>query len=78
MVYCELAVDEQRKRLDERLTGAPHSTWPVSAEALAEWAEQFDVPTAAELDGSEPIGRPPDGFATWGEWMRHRWPPSVS
>jgi predicted kinase len=77
MVYCELSVDEQRKRLDERLTEAPHSTWSMSEEALVEWAEEFDIPTAAELDGSEPIDRPPDGFASWGAWMRHRWPPSV-
>jgi predicted kinase len=77
LFYCELAVDEQRRRLDERLAGAPRTTWPISAEELAEWAERFDIPTAAELDGSEPIGRPPDGFPSWGEWTRHRWPPSV-
>jgi AAA domain len=62
---------------DEWLTEAPHSTWSMSEEALVEWAEEFDIPTAAELDGSEPIDRPPDGFASWGAWMRHRWPPSV-
>jgi hypothetical protein len=77
MRYFELAFDEQRKRLDQRLADAPHVTWPISDEELAEWAAKFDIPTAAELDGSEPIGQPPDGFASWDEWSRHRWPRSV-
>jgi predicted kinase len=77
MRYFELASDEQRKRLDQRLADASHVTWPISDEELAEWAAKFDIPTAAELDGSEPVGQPPDGFANWAEWIRHRWPPSV-
>ena len=77
MCYFELAPDEQRKRLDQRSAEAPHETWPISDEELAEFATKFDIPTAAELDGSEPVGQPPDGFANWGEWSRHRWPPSV-
>ncbi len=78
MRYFELALEEQRKRLDLRLAKAPHVTWPISAKELAEWAAKFDIPTAAELDGSEPIGQPPDGFASWDEWIQHRWPPSVN
>jgi predicted kinase len=31
-----------------------------------------------EIDGSEPVGDPPAGFATWDAWRAHRWPPSVS
>ena len=53
-------------------------TWPVSEQELAEWASKIDIPTSAELDGSEPVGEPPDGFATWREWAEHRWPSSVS
>jgi predicted kinase len=75
--YFELAPNEQRNRLDQRLAEAPHETWPISDEEIAEWAAKFDIPTAAELDGSEPIGLPPDGFANWDEWRRRRWPPSV-
>ena len=75
--YFELGSDEQRNRLDQRLAEAPHETWPISDEKLAEFAAKFDVPSAAELDGSEPVGQPPDGFANWAEWARHRWPPSV-
>ncbi len=35
-------------------------------------------PIGGRSDGSEPIDDPPAGFATWDEWRRHRWPPSVS
>jgi hypothetical protein len=49
----------------------------MSDEELTEFAVKFDIPSAAELDGSEPVGQPPDGFANWGEWRRHRWPSSV-
>jgi predicted kinase len=76
--YFELTPAEQRKRLDQRLAEAPHETWPMSEQELAEWTSKIDVPTSAELDGSEPIGDPPSGFATWREWSASRWPPSVS
>jgi predicted kinase len=75
--YFELTPTEQRKRLDQRLAEAPHETWPISDQELTEWASKFDIPTSAELDGSEPVGDPPDAFATWREWAEHRWPPSV-
>ena len=78
MCYFELTPAEQRKRLDQRLAEAPHDTWPISERELAEWASRIEIPTSAELDGSEPIGNPPKGFATWREWTEHRWPPSVS
>jgi len=76
--YCELTPLEQRRRLDQRLAEAPHDTWPMSEQELADWASKMDIPTLAELDGSEPIGDPPSGFATWSEWTAHRWPPSAS
>lgn len=76
--YFELPLAEQRKRLDQRLAEAPYETWPISEEELAAFASKFNIPTAAELDGSEPIGDPPNGFATWREWAEHRWPSSVS
>jgi predicted kinase len=76
--YVELPPAEQRTRLEERLVEAPHETWPISEQELTEWASKFDVPTPAELDGSGPIGDPPDGFATWREWTVHRWPPAVA
>jgi predicted kinase len=78
MHHFELDPAEQRRRLDQRQADAPHTTWPMSDEELAEWAAKIDVPTPGELDGSELIDDPPDGFATWDEWRSYRWPPSVS
>lgn len=78
MHHFELDPAEQRRRLDQRQAEAPHTTWPMSDEELAEWAAKIDVPRPGELDGSEPIDDPPDGFATWDEWRSYRWPPSVS
>lgn len=78
MRYFELAPDEQRKRLDRRQAEAPDTTWPMSDEELAGWAAKIEVPTPGELDGCEPLDDPPTGFATWDEWRRHRWPPSLS
>ncbi|MEU8208259.1 ATP-binding protein [Micromonospora sp. NPDC049044] len=76
--YFEVTPAEQRKRVDQRQAEAPHTTWPMSDEELAEWAAGFDIPTPGELDGTEPIDEPPAGFATWREWRTHRWPPSIS
>lgn len=77
MVYLEADPVEQRRRVDERQDAAPHTTWPMSDDQLAAWAASIEVPTPGELDGSEPLDGPPDGFATWDEWRTHRWPPSV-
>ena len=78
MLYFELPAAEQRKRLEQRQAEAPHTTWPMSDEELAEWAASIEIPTPGELDGSEPIDPPPPGFATWNEWRTHHWPPTVS
>jgi predicted kinase len=77
ILYFELTPAEQRKRLDQRVAEAPHETWSISEQELTVWASTFDIPTSAELEGSEPIGDPPNGFATWREWTAFRWPPSV-
>jgi predicted kinase len=78
MHYFEATPHEQRRRLDQRQVDEPHSTWPMSAQELAEWAGIIQVPTPGELDGSEPIDDPPTAFSSWDAWRRHRWPPSVS
>ena len=75
--YFEVTPAEQRKRLDQRHTEEPHTTWHMSDVELAEWAAIISIPTPGELDGSEPIDGPPAGFTTWDEWRRYRWPPSV-
>lgn len=78
MHYFELDRAEQRRRLGQRLAEAPHTTWPISDGELDDWAADIEIPTPGELDGTDPIDDPPAGFATWDEWRRHRWPPSVS
>jgi predicted kinase len=78
MHYFEVSRAEQRRRLDQRQADQPHTTWPMSDEELIAWAGIIQIPTPGELDGSEPIDDPPDGFASWAQWRRHRWPPSVS
>ncbi len=78
MHYFKLTPSEQRRRRDQRQAEAPHTTWPMSDEELAEWAGNIEIPTRGELDGSGPIDEPPAGFATWDHWRGYRWPPSVS
>lgn len=78
MRYFELAPVEQRRRLDRRQAEEPHTTWQMSDEELATWAGFISIPPPGELDGSEPIDDPPEGFAKWDDWRRHRWPPAIS
>jgi predicted kinase len=75
--YAPIALDEQRSRHDLRLSADPRATWPISSAELTNWSEQFNEPTPGELNGTEPIDRPPVGFASWPEWMQHRWPANV-
>lgn len=77
MRYFDLTPAEQRRRLDQRQAEEPHTTWHMSDDELARWADIISIPTRGELDGSEPIDDPPEGFANWDEWRRHRWPPSI-
>ena len=78
MHYSEVTVVEQRRRLARREAEAPHTSWPMSDEELDAWAATIEIPTAGELDGSEPLDDPPEGFSTWDDWRAVRWPPSVS
>ncbi len=78
MRYFELTPAEQRSRLDRRQAEEPHTTWHMTDEELAAWGAAFSVPTTGELDDTEPVDQPPDGFASWDEWRGHRWPASIS
>jgi predicted kinase len=78
MHYFELDPSEQRRRLDQRQAEAPQSSWPMPEGDLAHWAATIVIPTPGELDGTDPIDAPPVGYATWDEWRRHRWPPTVT
>jgi len=77
MWYAPIQAEEQRRRHDVRLATDPHTTWSITDEELRVWAESFEVPTPGELTGNEPIEPPPTGFASWTEWMQHRWPARV-
>ncbi|MCZ7438117.1 ATP-binding protein [Micromonospora sp. WMMC241] len=78
LLYFAVTAAEQRRRVDRRQAEAPHTTWPMSDQELAEWAAVIEIPTPGELDGSEPVDDPPAGFATWQQWRNHRWPPSIA
>lgn len=77
MQYFDLSSEEQRARLAQRQHESPDSTWPMSEEELCEWAAIIQVPSPAELNGTEPIDPPPPGFATWDDWRQDRWPAAV-
>ena len=77
MLFCDVGLDEQRRRLDRRLAEEPHTTWPISEAELASWADIFQRPAEAEVDGSEPIPAPPSGFPDWDAWRADRWPPAI-
>jgi hypothetical protein len=63
--YLELPPDEQWRRIHRRQAQEPHTTWPMPDAEVAAWTAGFDVPTAGEVDGTEPIDSPPNGFASW-------------
>lgn len=75
--YLELDPAEQRRRVERRQAEEPLTTWPMCEEELSRWALAFQVPSAGELDGSEPIDGPPAGFATWDAWRADRWPAAM-
>ena len=77
MLYFEVPADEQRRRLDQRQTDAPHTTWPISDEERLGWARIMQIPTPGEINGGEAIDDPPTGFDTWDAWRMDRWPPSI-
>lgn len=77
MWYSPITFEEQRRRHDLRLAAEPESTWPMSEHDLRAWAGMFNEPTPGEVDGNEAIDRPPIGFASWAEWIQHRWPAKV-
>jgi predicted kinase len=77
MLYFDLPAAEQRRRLDERQTTKPHTTWPITDAGIAEWTAVFSIPSPCELDGTERIENPPTGFATRTVWRKHRWPLAI-
>jgi predicted kinase len=77
MWFAPITLEEQRRRHEMRIAAEPHTSWPMTEESIATWASSFDVPSAGELNGTEPIDPPPAGFASWEQWIKHRWPATV-
>lgn len=72
--FCTVGRAEQHRRINRRLAEQPHTTWPITEQDIAEWEAVFQPPTPGEVEGSEPIGAPPAGFADWDAWRAERWP----
>lgn len=73
VVYLPVDKDVQLVRIAHRQAAAPHRTFPMTEADVDTWREQFQVPDAAELDGSE-IPGPPAGWPGWPEWASDHWP----
>jgi predicted kinase len=73
LVYLPVDKDVQLARIAHRQATTPHRTFPMTKADVDTWREQFQVPDAAELDGSE-IPGPPAGWPGWPEWASDHWP----
>ena len=77
VVYLPVDSDVQLARVAHRQATAPHQTFPISAADLDQWREQFEVPEAGELSGTE-IPPPPAGWPGWPQWAADHWPSLTS
>ena len=73
VVYLPVDKAVQLARIAHRQATTPHQTFPMTEADVDAWREQFQVPDAAELDGSE-IPGPPAGWPGWPEWASDHWP----
>lgn len=73
VIYLPLDRDTQIDRIQRRWTHAPHETFKVTEADLDTWRALFEVPDAAELDGAELAGPPPE-WLSWPDWAAARWP----
>jgi predicted kinase len=73
VVYLPVDKDVQLARIAHRQVTTPHRTFPMTEADVDAWREQFQVPDAAELDGSE-IPGPPAEYPGWPVWASEHWP----
>ena len=73
VVYVPVDRATQIERIQHRWTRTPDETFVVTEADLDGWRTQFDVPDAAELEGSE-VADPPPRWYSWPEWAAERWP----
>jgi predicted kinase len=73
VVYLPVDKDVQLARIAHRQETTPRHTFPMSEADVDAWRPQFQVPSAAELNGGE-IPAPPAGWPGWPEWAVDHWP----
>jgi predicted kinase len=73
VVYLPIDKDVQLARITHRQANTPHRTFPMTEAEADAWRDQFQVPDAAELDGSD-MPSPPAGWPGWPEWASDHWP----
>jgi predicted kinase len=64
VVYLPIDKEVQLARIAHRQARTPHRTFPMTEAEVDTWRERFQVPDAAELNGSE-IAGPPAGWPGW-------------
>jgi predicted kinase len=77
VVYLPVGPITQIERIRHRWMRTPGDTFMMTEADLERWRIQFDVPDAADLEGSEAANLPP-GWSSWPEWAAERWPPSLA
>jgi predicted kinase len=73
LVYVPVDRATQLERIKRRWTGRPHETFAMTSIDVDSWRAMFEVPSAAELEGSTPP-TPPSSWSSWLDWAQNRWP----
>jgi len=73
IVYLPVDREVQWSRIQERWKHTPEQTFPMAETELGPWREQFEVPDADELAGSQ-LPSPPPGDESWFDWAQRFWP----
>jgi len=76
LVYLPISEAEQHRRIDQRLTAAPESSFAMMREDLQEYTQIFQIPGEEELAGRS-WDAPPSGFHSWPAWIAAWWPTSL-
>ena len=66
---------EQARRVEERNTQEPATTFAMMQAELQVWRQSFQAPDEAGLTACTP-GPPPPGYRSWEDWAAERWPTS--
>jgi predicted kinase len=72
-VYVPVDRTIQLERIERRWAEEPQGTFPMTSVELDRWPAIYEVPSAAELEGSSPPTLPPS-WSSWLEWAQDRWP----